>query len=97
MWTLKIMLAKSSGLMISSSPNGGCKRLASFGSGDERSLWGGAEEGRGVESVSGETTIGAPESVRGIIKDPEAVLRIVLSMGDMCWTKKYWEMLGKRA
>ena len=72
-------------------------RLASFGSGEDRSLWGGAEEGRGVLEVSGEVTIGAPESVRGIIKDPEAVLRIVLSMGDMCWMKKYCKMLGRRA
>ena len=48
-------------------------------------------------NASGEVTIGAPESVRGMIKDPEAVLRIVLSMGDMCWTKKYCEMLGRGA
>ena len=50
-----------------------------------------------MEKVSGEATMGAPESVRGMIKDPEAVLRIVLSMGDMCWTKKYCGMLGRKA
>ena len=82
---------------MSCSPNGGCIRLASFGSGEDRLLWGGAEEGREKCNVSGATVIGVPESVRGTIKDPEAVLRIVLSMGDMCWTKKYCEMLGKGA
>ena len=45
----------------------------------------------------GEATMGAPESVVGIIKDPEVVLRMVESMGDMCSMRKYWAMLGKRA
>ena len=46
---------------------------------------------------SGEATIGAPESVTGIIKDPEAVLRMVESIGDICSMRKNWVMLGKRA
>ena len=71
-------------------------RLASFGSGEERSL-GGAEEGRGVWKESGEATMGVPESVVGMIKDPEAVLRMVESAGDICSIRKSWVMLGKRA
>ena len=80
---------------MSCSPDGGYIRLASFGLGEDRLLWGGAEEGREKCRVSGATVIGAPGSVRGMIKDPEAVLRMVLSMGDMCWMKKYCEMLGR--
>ena len=63
-------------------------RLASFGSGEERALWGRAEDGRGVWKESGEETIGVPESVVGIIRDPEVVLRMVESAGDIYSMRK---------